>query len=561
MIKGVLNSILVLIYFCIFSMNGFSSTWEGIYGGSGNELGYDIIRAWDGGYVVVGMSSSFNGIYYDLWLLRLGEDGIIQWQNRYDSVFNEGAYSIAKTSDGGYAIVGFVDVLSSLDDYWIVKLSGNFQIQWQKAMGKKGSERAYSVISTSDGGFIAVGYTDTYGIGITDIWVTKFNVIGQFLSYKTYGGSGNDIGHSVIETSEGGYLVAGATESAGYGMFDIILLKLDTEYNIEWQKTYGSIGEEWAYSIIATEDGGYVLCGYGADDNISQRDTLVIKVNSVGIVEWARNYYTEYDETAYKIIERESGGYLVTGYISEAGNEDDILLISLDPSGNVEWQKRYGGFWYDRAMSIVEENNGSNYMLVGFSGSYGSGGYDVWVMKLDGNGEVGGDCIASVSTNLMIRDADIIATDSTMAVEIPLLDSSFTQVAPILTNVNSDVCLNAGGAGAVPDNDNYAGNPLAIEKGGANLLLSWDVPGGTCVTDDYSIYRGSLPFSNYDHMLLLCSTLGQTNATIVADTDSYYYLVVAQYQDTEGSYGLDSNDIQRPAAQSQCFPQQISNCN
>ena len=115
--------------------------------------------------------------------------------------------------------------------------------------------------------------------------------------------------------------------------------------------------------------------------------------------------------------------------------------------------------------------------------------------------------------------------------------------------------------GAVPDNDNYPGTPLTISKSGANLSLNWGAPGGTCVTQDYGIYRGSLPWTSYNHSSVVCTTGGANSASITSDTGSYYYLIVAQSNSKEGSYGLDSANVQRPATLIPCYSQEIGNCN
>lgn len=122
-------------------------------------------------------------------------------------------------------------------------------------------------------------------------------------------------------------------------------------------------------------------------------------------------------------------------------------------------------------------------------------------------------------------------------------------------------CTASASPGTIPDNDNTPGTPLTISKSGTDLVLNWSAPGGTCQTQDYGIYRGALPFTGYNHASIQCSTAGSTTASIASDVDNYYYLVVAQNNSKEGSYGLDSSDTQRPAAASPCFQQELGTCN
>lgn len=234
----------------------YAQGWVGRYGGNGGDIGYSIIETGDGGYAMVGLSSSFPGFYYNIWLVKLNNMGNIEWQKTLGSTLNSGAYSIVKTGDGGYALAGYVEKFGVYaEQYWTIKLSSNWDIQWQYYYGdsKAYNDRAYAATPTSDGGFATAGYTSSYGQGEDDIWVFRYSSTGQTSWQRTYGGILNDLAYSIIQTQDGGYAIAGATESLiSAGMFDMIVLKLDADGNIQWQKTYGTIGDEWAYSIIQT---------------------------------------------------------------------------------------------------------------------------------------------------------------------------------------------------------------------------------------------------------------------------------------------------------------------
>ncbi len=553
--------ILLLQIFSAFLM--YATTWEAIYGGIHNDIGYDIIKAWDEGYIIVGASNSFGDLYYDLWIIKIDDYGNTITQNRYNLLYNENLYSIIKTSDGGYAAVGAIDVLTQIENYWIIKFNNNLQIQWQKYMGKDGEERANEVVLDNEGNFIAVGYTNTYGNGLEDIWVTKFNNIGQFLSYKTYGGNAIDVGQSIVPTDDGGYLVAANTNSFSVGNYDILLLKLNSNCEIEWQRLYVSPKQEWAYSLIKAHNHGYIIAGYNSNDSLSQKDILIMKINNEGQIDWSYNYSTYLDEVAYKIIRKSNNEYLIIGYIETNDSADNILLLSINESGEIQWQKMYGGNGYDRALSgiEIEENQKNYYVIIGFTENFTFGGFDILAMKLNENGEIGENCNQSLNTNLTFQSANINSLQGPAEMINPLFDAKFTNLSPISTNASYYVCTNPEGPGAVPDNDNYIGTPLKIEKTSSLLKLTWGQPEGTCLTEDYSIYKGNLPILNYDHEAILCTTSGQNYATIDSDIGNYYYLVVAQHQGYEGSYGVDSNNQQRPIGLNPCLPQLISNCN
>jgi len=548
---------------CIGLPSGF--TWEWLYGGSGINIPYQMIEILNEGYVIVGASNSFSGGYYDIWILKINYNGEIEWQKYLGTDYNDAVHSITKTVDGGYAFAGFITEYSEGEEQLIIKLNSQWQIQWQFKIGSEfgdnHNERAYSIISTNDGKLLTIGFTDSFGQGFEDVWITKINLNGVFSFYKTYGGNKNEIGYSIIQNKDGSYLAAGATESFGAGAYDAFLLKLDIDGNIQRQKVYGTAGEEWIYSMIETFDGGYILCGYTAENSLSQRDILVIKVNSDGIIQWAKKYYTPYDEAAYKIIQLSNGDYLIAGYISSPENYDDFLIMKIDSSGNIIWQKKYGGTGYDRALSLLVNNSGENYLLLGYNGSYSFGNYDIWVLGLDENGEIGGNCISSISTNLIADNINMLSLNSQFVADVPIYWGGMTSMTFVQSNAPYSICKNQFGAGTVPDNDNYQGFPLMISKENINLRLSWGIPGGNCVTEDYAIYRGSLPFTGYNHLPLICSTGNQNTAIINIDEGSYFYLVVAENKGNEGSYGLDSNNLQRPPSINPCFPQKINGCN
>jgi len=161
----------------------------------------------------------------------------------------------------------------------------------------------------------------------------------------SYGGSYPDYVSSIQQTSDGGYIVAGHTLSFGVGDRDFWVLKLDEEGNVEWQKAYGGSDYDWATSIQQTDDGGYIVAGYTFSFGAGGYDFWVLKLNENGNVEWQKTYGGSDDEEAYSINQTDDGGYIVAGgstYSFEPGGYD-VWVLKLDEEGNVEWQKTYGG--------------------------------------------------------------------------------------------------------------------------------------------------------------------------------------------------------------------------
>jgi uncharacterized delta-60 repeat protein len=422
-------------------------TWQKMYGGSSNDIAYSVRQTSDGGYVVAGYTASFGAVGYDFWVLKLDSLGSVTWQKIYGGTGADYAYSVQQTSDGGYIVAGITASFgATVYDVWVLKLDSTGGVTWQKMYGGSGADFAYSIQQTSsDGGYIVAGYTNSFGAGGWDVWVLKLDSLGSVTWQKTYGGSSYDYARSVEQTSDGGYIVAGYTYSFGAGDYDVWVLKLDSTGSVEWQKTYGGTGTDYAYSVEQTSDGGYVAAGYSSSFGASGYDFWVVKLLAGGGIAWcsgsgasttvsnvtpaltsatllvtsvtpmssssaftassatplntaatvlvqtdstywAKNYGVGND-FAKSIKETSDGGYIVAGYTIPAAGNSDVWLLKLDFAGSVMWQKTYGGTHDDEAYSVQQTSDGG-YMVAGYTASFGAGSADVWVLKLDSLGSV-----------------------------------------------------------------------------------------------------------------------------------------------------------------------------
>ena len=225
--------------------------------------------------------------------MKLDSDGNIDWGNIQGGTGGDYASSIQQTSDGGYIVAGDTDSFGAGgSDFWIVKIDSDGSVDWQNTYGGAGDEFAYSIQQTSDGGYIVAGFTDSFGAGGYDIWVLKLDAAGAADWQKAYGGTGNEyvFYSSIQQTSEGGYIVGGITFSLGAGNADFWALKLDSSGIVEWQNTYGGTEYDYGQGIRQTSDGGYVFSG---DSNSfhplsdSNYDWLILKLQSDGDIDIA----------------------------------------------------------------------------------------------------------------------------------------------------------------------------------------------------------------------------------------------------------------------------------
>ncbi|MBS1263699.1 MAG: hypothetical protein MAG715_00888 [Methanonatronarchaeales archaeon] len=274
---------------------------------------------------------------------------------------------------------------------------------WSALYGGDGGEEMEGVWATDDGGFVVVGATESFGEGKGDAWVVKLDGAGGVEWQKTYGGSGTDFATDVRGTDGGGYVVAGWTESFGEGKSDFWLLKLDGGGDVEWQRTYGSEGEEQAWSVDVTGDGGYVVAGgstsFGDGGLLGSADAdfWVLKLDSSGDVEWQKviggpendGGGGEYGEYVVRVLEDEDGNYVVASDTDSFGSGGrDVWVVKLDSVGEVMWQRAYGGQYGESTWMFREAADGG-YIVPGVTETFSpdeSG--DLWVLKLDTAGDV-----------------------------------------------------------------------------------------------------------------------------------------------------------------------------
>jgi uncharacterized delta-60 repeat protein len=342
----------------------FGSNGTRTIGGTGADIAYSVVQASDGGYVVVGKTSSYGVGGNDVYVVKLTSSGAIDTSFGISGTLTIGGAnhdtgsSIIQTADGGYAIAG-----TSNNRFYIVKLTSfgaldtSFGSNGTRTIGGVGTDIAYSVVQSSDGGYVLAGYTGSYGAGGNDVYVVKLTSSGALdtsfgsSGIRTIGGTGNDVGYSVIQTSDGGYAVAGYTASYGSGGFDMYVVKLtssgalDTSFGSSGTRTIGGTNSDYGYSIIQTSDDGYAIAGKTYSYGAGSTDVYIAKLTGSG---------------------------------------------SLDTSFNTSGTLTIGGTGTDAAYSVIQTSD-DGYALAGQTNSYGAGGNDVYVIKIEQAGSMG-DC-------------------------------------------------------------------------------------------------------------------------------------------------------------------------
>ncbi len=433
---------LFLIIAIIAYLNGFSQNpgiiWEKTFGGTRVDIPNKIINTTDGGYLIVGSSSSTdqdisqNNGNSDVWVVKLNADGTMEWEKTYGGDEADIASSVQQTSDGGYIIAaqtyssntGDVSENHGNADYWILKISGTGTLEWQKLFGGTDFDIPYDIKITSDGGYIIVGNSFSNNGDVTDhheeagasestcdFWAIKINDSGILTWAKSYGSNDMDIATSVVNANDGGFLVTGKATAGGdvtgnHGGYDLWTIKIDNNGTLLWEKCYGGYNDDWANSIINTSDGKYLIAG-GTEsedgdvtgfhgDYYSASDEWLVKIDDNGAIQWTKALGGTGEDVANSVIQTSDEGYMVCGFSKSndgdaSGNQGDkdFWVVKLTGNGNIVWQNMFGGTKTDVANSVVQTQDG-DYITVGTSLSsdgdvsthYGYEYFDdFWVVK------------------------------------------------------------------------------------------------------------------------------------------------------------------------------------
>lgn len=344
----------------------------------------------------------------------------IVWQNNFGGSNDDFGHSFFKTDDGGIILAGTTksndgNVTGNHGGYdcWIIKLDMNYNVEWQKCYGGSDNDYSFSIVQTSDNGYVFTGGSSssdgdlTYNYGGSDIWVVKLNPTGVIVWQKSVGGPFEDIGWNVIETTTGDIVVAGKFQNPGNLDDDKAqIIKLSSTGEMQWEKYFGGSLWENAKHIIQTNDGGFVFVGeaYSNDGDLTGNygcsDCWIVKLTTQGNIEWQKNLGGSHFDYAECVIENCDGSYTMSGHTQSndfnvTGNhgELDAWIVKLSSTGELIWQKCYGGSEYEQAKSIIRKSN-SGYI---FSGSTNSndgdvsgllGSSDFWIVETDTTGEI-----------------------------------------------------------------------------------------------------------------------------------------------------------------------------
>jgi len=334
-------------------------------------------------------TSSHDAKQEDVYLVRTDIQGEILWSKSYGGEGRDNGWDVLETEDGGFLVAGFTNSFGAGEmDLYLIRTDTNGILLWERTFGGPRSEFGWALTPTADGGFVLAGQTNSYGEGEEDGYIVKVNAEGEEICSQTFGGQQEDRLFSIDQSADSGFILTGTNRSMGSGNRDLYLVKTDETGELSWSQVFGEEQDDVGHSVRRTSDGGYVVTGYTKSFDADSYDSWMVKTDKTGTLEWQKFYGESGDDRTIFGEQAEDGGFIATGYTTgfDAVGWDVFLVIS-DSSGDVVWHRTFGGNVDDTGYTVKQSSEGG-FVLIGETYSLGEGGGDAYLIKVNQDGEI-----------------------------------------------------------------------------------------------------------------------------------------------------------------------------
>lgn len=383
----------IILAACLITLASAQQKWERIFGGSGRDQAFSVSLTPDGGYVVAGLSASYPHKCYEMYVVKTDMYGDTVWINNYGSQYNDYCWSIVQAHDNGYFLLGATDstLQTGPHDVYLIKINESGDSLWSRVYGDTNStgytnDVGHEVRLTSDGGYILVGSTESFGAGLHDVYLIKIDAAGDTLWTRTYGTSQYETGESVYQTDDNGYIVAGTTYEAGAGQ-QIYLIRTNDQGDTVWTKRYGGSGSENVQGILQTQDKGYIFVGSTTSYGAGSGDLYLVRTDSLGNTEWTKTYGGSYPDWGRAIRQTSDGGYIIIGGTRTDPDPEYCFawLLKTDSLGDTLWTRTKASIYGAANGTDVQQTNDDGYIIAAITWEYG-GSDDFLLIKTDPQG-------------------------------------------------------------------------------------------------------------------------------------------------------------------------------
>jgi hypothetical protein len=357
--------------------------WTKTYGGPGADYCRSLQQTSDGGYALIGHTTSFGAGDWDTYFVKTDSNGDTLWTRKYGGPQYDDGWDIQQTHDKGYIIVGRSNSFGpSAMDVYLIRTDSLGDTLWTRTYGGSDWDEAYAVRQIQDHGFIVAGVTESFGSGEMKLYLIRTDSVGDTLWTRSYGDGENDyVGWSVQETASNGYIVAGYVDHhPGYA--DVYLMKTDSMGDTLWTRKYGGSLNEYSYALDNTFDGGYIVAGRTSSYGMGMYDFYLIRTDSLGDTLWTRSYGGPAWDGGRSVQQTSDSGFIVVGWTDSFGPllEYDIYAVKTDCNGNILWSNSLGGSDQDYGYSVIETSD-FGYAIVGFTFSFGFAAGEFYLIK------------------------------------------------------------------------------------------------------------------------------------------------------------------------------------
>lgn len=419
------SGVLLVLMFLAVNFLSAQTTWEKLFSKISTDGFRSVQEVPSGGYIVAGYTADSSVNDTDAFVVRMNISGDTIWTFNYNGPLSKRDvfYKVINTTDGGFLASGFTNSVTGLsDDMLYVKLSSSGQIQWVQTYGGTERERAQDLVETIDG-YTLVGYTLSPPAQYYDVLVVHIDFSGTVLWTKVIGDSGYDDANTVLKLADGGYLLGGQSNSVNNN-YDYFIVRLNSIGDTLWTKHFGGLSTDNIESVIAVT-GGYVFAG-SANSPVTGDDGYMFKTDTSGNVLWSQTFGGTMPDDFHRVSATSDGGYVLSGTTSSSGPIDpNMWLVKTDSNGDTLWTRTFGADNHDHGYSAIQTSDGG-YVICGFSSSFGFNESDAYIVKVDANGN---------KSNPFIY---ISAVDLTS----PLCSGTSSMVKAIIRNYSHDAILN-----------------------------------------------------------------------------------------------------------------------
>lgn len=305
------------------------------------------------------------------------------WTRAYGGANEDGSHAVQQTTDGGFIITGYTSSPDDRLDAYLIRINSDGDSLWTRTFHNLGDDVGLSVQQTSDEGFIIAGRTGTIYSGKPDVYLVRTNKNGDTLWTQTYGDTSFDYGYSVQQTNDGGFIIAGETVFDVINNENVYLVRTDSNGNKIWERNFGGKNDDRGYSLSITRDEGFIITGWTESFSTNDLNVYLIRTNSSGDTLWTRTYGGTKWDNGHSVIQTKDDGYIIAGETESFGaGSHDIYLIRTDSHGDTLWTKTCGGDSADVGFSIQQTSDGG-FIVAGHTRSFGSGGSDVYLIRID----------------------------------------------------------------------------------------------------------------------------------------------------------------------------------